>query len=169
VGPATAAPLRAAGFSDVHTADGTAESLIAVIRRSADRLAGRLVYLSGVDISCDIGACLAPAGIFVDRVAVYRAEPAECMDPRISHDISRNGFDAAVFLSVRTATTFCRLASAAGIGGPCARMMGVAISRKVAEALEPAAFRHVAVAATPSLDGIVDTVLTLRTVAATAR
>jgi len=158
VGPATAAPLRAAGFSDVHAAGGTAVDLMDLIRRRIDPQAGRLLHLGGYDIAVDLAAGLAPDGFKVDRTIVYRACTAERLSARAVHEISQNRIDSAVFLSARTAAAFCELASRSGITGSCARMTAVAISRKVAEALRPAPFRQVAVAATPSLDAVLDAV-----------
>ena len=63
VGPATAEPLRAAGFSNVQAAGGTAVSLIAHVRRHADPRAGRLLHVSGRDIALDLGTGLARPGL----------------------------------------------------------------------------------------------------------
>lgn len=161
VGPATAAPLEAAGFSNVHAAGGTAVSLIAHVWRHADPRAGRLLHLSGRDISVDLAAGLAPAGFTVDRMIVYRACAVERLSARTLHEMSWSRVDGVVFLSARTAAIFCSLVIAAGIVEACARMTAVAISRKVAEALGPAGFRQVSVATSPDLDGVLDGILRL--------
>ena len=150
VGPATAAPLQAAGFSDVQAAGGTAVSLIAHVRRHADPRAGRLLHVSGRDIALDLAAGLAPAGFAVDRVVVYRAVAVERLNAGVNARDRRGRIDAAVFLSARTAAVFCSLVIASGIVDACARMTAVAISRKVAQALQPAGFRQVVVAASPA-------------------
>jgi uroporphyrinogen-III synthase len=162
VGPATAAALQAAGFSNVQAAGGTAASLMAHVRRHVDPRVGRLLHLSGHDISVDLAAGLAPAGFSVDRVTVYRACAVERLSTRTLHEMSWNRIDGAVFLSARTAAIFCNLVMASGVMGACARMMTVAISRNVAEALKPADFRKVVVAASPSLDGVVEAILRSR-------
>jgi uroporphyrinogen-III synthase len=59
-----------------------------------------------------------------------------------------------MFLSARTAAVFCSLVIAAGIVDACTRMTAVAISRRVAQALRPAGFRQVVVAASPSRDDV---------------
>lgn len=159
VGPATAAPLESAGFSDVRAAGGTAVNLIALVRRQVDPRAGRLLHLSGRDISHDLAADLASSGFMVDRVVVYRACPTERLGARTLHEMSWDRIDAAVFLSARTAAVFCRLVIAAGLVETCARMTAFAISRQVAEALEPAGFRRVVVAASPCIDSVIEGVL----------
>jgi uroporphyrinogen-III synthase len=123
--------------------------------------AGRLLYLSGRDISLDLAAGLAPSGFTVDRVIVYRACPVERLSPRTLHEISWGRVDGAVFLSARTAAVFCSLVIAAGLVGACARMTAFAISGQVVEALQPAGFRQVVAAASPSLDGVVEAILRL--------
>ena len=162
VGPDTAAPLQAAGFSDVHAAGGTAVNLIAYLRRHADPRAGRFLHLSGFDISLDLGTGLAPAGFAVDRVVVYRAVAVERMGAGVMCEIAQDGFDAAVFLSVRTAAVFCSLVIAAGLVEACTRMTAVAISRKVAEVLRPAGFRRVVLAGSPNRGAAIDAVLQAR-------
>ncbi|WP_262269296.1 uroporphyrinogen-III synthase [Microvirga yunnanensis] len=161
VGPATAEPLQAAGFSNVQVAGGTAVSLIAFVRRHAEPGAGRFLHLSGFDISLDLGAGLAPAGFTVDRVVVYRAVAVERMNAGVMREIAHDRFDAAMFLSARTAAVFCSLIIAAGLVEASSRMTAIAISRKVAEALRPAGFQKVLVAASPSLDGVRDAILRL--------
>jgi uroporphyrinogen-III synthase len=163
VGPATAAPLQAAGFSNVQAAGGTAVNLIAHVRRHADPQAGRLLHLSGRDIALDLGTGLAPAGFAVDRVVVYRAVAVERLSPGAMHEISQSRIDVAVFLSARTAAVFCSLVIASGIVDACARMTAVAISRKVAEALRPAGFRQVVVATSPSGDAVLKAIVRLDT------
>jgi uroporphyrinogen-III synthase len=161
VGPATAEPLQTAGFSDVHAADGTAVSLIAHVRRHADPQAGRLLHVSGRDIAVDLAASLARTGFAVDRVVVYRAVAVERMNAGVMREIAHGGFDAAMFLSARTAAVFCSLVIAAGIVDACTRMTAVAISRRVAQALRPAGFRQVVVAASPSRDAVLEAILRL--------
>jgi len=162
VGPATAEPLQTAGFSNVQVAGGTAVSLIAYVRRHADPGAGRFLHLSGFDISLDLGAGLAPAGFTVDRVVVYRAVAVERMNAGVMREITHARFDAAMFLSARTAAVFCSLVIAAGLVEACSRMTAVVISRKVALALQPAGFHQVVVAASPSRDGVVEAILRLK-------
>jgi uroporphyrinogen-III synthase len=162
VGPATAAALQAAGFSNMQTAGGTAVSLIAHVRQHVDPRAGRLLHLSGHDISVDLAAGLAPAGFSVDRVTVYRACAVERLSVRTLNEMSWHRIDGAVFMSARTAAIFCSLVIAFGVTDVCARMMAVVISRNVAEALKPAGFRKVVVAASPSLGGVVEAILRLR-------
>ena len=161
VGPATAEPLQTAGFSDVHAADGTAVSLIAHVRQHADPRAGRLLHVSGRDIAVDLAASLARTGFAVDRVVVYRAVAVERMNAGVMREIAHGGFDAAMFLSARTAAVFCSLVIAAGIVDACTRMTAVAISRRVAQALRPAGFRQVVVAASPSRDAVLEAILRL--------
>jgi uroporphyrinogen-III synthase len=161
VGPATAEPLQTAGFSNVQAAGGTAVSLIAHVRRHADLRAGRLLHVSGRDIAVDLAAGLAPAGFAVDRVIVYRACAVERLSTGAMHGIAQGRIEIAVFLSARTAAVFCSLVIATGLVEACSRMTAVAISRKVAEALQPAGFHQVVVAASPSRDSVVEAILRL--------
>ena len=159
VGSATAAPLQAAGFSNVQAAGGTAVGLIAHVLQKIDPQAGRLLYLSGSEISRDLSAGLAPAGFSVDRVIAYHACAADRLSERTLHEMSWNRIDGAVFLSARTAATFCSLVIAAGHKEACARMTAVTMSDQVAQALQPAGFRQVVVAESPCLESIIETVL----------
>ena len=159
VGPGTAAPLLAEGFSDVQAAGGTAVNLIGHVGRHADPHAGRLLHLSGFDITLDLAAGLAPSGFAVDRVVVYRAVAVERLSAEVMREITQNRVDAAVFLSARTAAVFCSLVIASGTVDSCSRMTAIAISRKVTEALRLAGFGRVVAAESPSIDSVVDAVL----------
>jgi uroporphyrinogen-III synthase len=161
VGPATAAPLQAASFSNVQAAGGTAVSLIAHVRRHADPQAGRLLHVSGRDIAVDLAAGLAPFGFAVDRAVVYRAVPVERLSTGTMHEIAQGRIDVAVFLSARTAAVFCRLMIASNIVEACAHIRAVAISQKVAETLRPAGFCQVTVAASLNRDAVLEAVMRL--------
>jgi uroporphyrinogen-III synthase len=95
-------------------------------------------------------------------VVVYRAVPMERLNTGTMHGIAQSRIDVAVFLSARTAAVFCSLVIASGLVDACTRMTAVAISRKVAETLQPASFSQVAVAASPSMDAVLETILRLQ-------
>ena len=72
VGRRTAAAARAAGFSDVTLAGGTAAELGAQLTKRF-MSSGPLLYLAGEDRSHDLTAELAPHGVAVCTVVAYRA------------------------------------------------------------------------------------------------
>lgn len=159
VGRATAAGLLAGGFTNVQIAEGTAVSLIADVRQKLDPQAGRLIYLSGYDVSVDLAAALASFGYSVDRSVVYRALAAERLSARTRHELSWNRVDGAVFLSARTAAVFCDLITAADMVSTCSRMTAFVISEQVAQALRSAGFGQVVVAASPCIRSVIDCIL----------
>jgi uroporphyrinogen-III synthase len=121
--------------------------------------AGRLLHLSGLDITCDLAVGLASAGFAVDRVVAYRAAAVERLSGEVMREISRNRVDVALFLSARTAAIFSNLVLSSGIADACSRMTAIAISRKVTEALRPAGFGRVVAAELPGIGSVVDDVL----------
>ena len=69
VGESTADAARRAGARDVRVAQGTLESLVALI--AARPPAGEVLYLAGRERSGDLAGLLAPHGVRVKMVEVY--------------------------------------------------------------------------------------------------
>lgn len=157
VGAATARPLREAGHARVEAAPGSnAADLLRLVRARLDPRHGPLAYLSGEAVACDLAAALAPAGFAVERSVVYAARPAMRLTPRMRAAIARGAVQVAPFLSARTAATFRDLLVQEGLEGACRGMVGVALSPRVAEAMQPLPWRALAVADRPDLDALLD-------------
>lgn len=121
VGDATARAARAAGFTQVDSASGDVAALAELVVRRLDPAAGALLHVAAGDLAGDLAGRLAAAGFTCRREVLYAAVTATRLSPAAA-DALRDGPLAGVLLfSPRTAATFVRLVSDAGLEGACAR------------------------------------------------
>ena len=149
VGARTAEVAREAGFTRVESAADDVTRLAALVRERLDPARGAILHGSGAVIKGDIAALLAPAGFAVRRVALYEATPAGELSATARADIQRGAIAAVLLFSARTAETFVSLAQRAGLTAALSRIAAVCLSRAVADAVAPVAWREVLVAARP--------------------
>jgi uroporphyrinogen-III synthase len=155
VGGQTAQAARAAGFSDVVSADGDAGDLLALVR---GRFAGgaRLVYLAGSDRSRDLAAELAPSGIEVETLVVYRADAATRLPEYVEQAIRGGVVEGVLHYSRRSTVIFLSCADAGGLRAPVRMLRHYCLSPRAAEPLNARHFKHVAVAAHPDENALFD-------------
>ena len=89
VGARSAEAARAAGFSEVVSADGDVDDLIGLLAARFGGSGVRLLYLAGEDRAGDLAASLAAHGIEVETAVVYRAVPDEEFPGRLARRASR--------------------------------------------------------------------------------
>lgn len=161
VGDATAAVVRALGFSRVSSANGTVDDLAALAIRTLDPAQGPLLHAAGETVAGDMAGTLQAAGFTLHRVTLYEARPATEISPGTAAALKRGRLDAVLFFSPRTAETFVTLARKAGLASAFSRLTAVAISEAAAAPCRALPWRSVIIAATPTQDGIVAALDTL--------
>jgi uroporphyrinogen-III synthase len=147
VGNRTADAVAAAGFSNIASADGGAPELVRLIAATLPRGA-RLVYFAAQERATDLAGALAPHGIAVETVVVYRTIP----NPFLSQDLGAvltDGPDGVLHYSRRSAQTFLVGAGTAGLLDEAVRLTHYCLSSEVAAPLRAAGARAVKVAAHP--------------------
>ena len=163
VGPRTAQAAQAAGFADVVAAAGDGASLAVLI---AARLpsGARLLYPAAEQRAVDLAAALAPHGIAVETVAVYRAVPATAFPPEAKAALERGTVDGVLHYSRRSAMAYLRcsrnLARVLSPGNhvsndPSLRPIHFCLSAQVADILAAERF-HAVVAARPEEAALFD-------------
>ena len=150
VGRRTAAAARSAGFSDVQSADGDADDLVRLIRARQPAVAGRLLYLAGVDRAADVAGELRKAGLSADTVAIYRAIAAEEFPAAARTALAACELDGVLHLSRRSAETYLACARRDGLLDRALLPKQYCLSAQVAEPLIAAGARNVAIAPRPS-------------------
>jgi uroporphyrinogen-III synthase len=146
VGSATAEEARARGFSSVHPGEGGAEDLARLIARAGVR---DVLHVRGVDTARDLGALL--PGVLVTRWEAYRAELLSRFPPEAEAAL-RSGRDiTALLFSARAAARFSALLRPETIA---ARVEALALSPRVAGALEKLPWKAVRMAEAPRLDAL---------------
>lgn len=152
VGPGSEALARSIGFQTVTTGDGGARELLPRILGAVPPKSGPLLYLRGDRVAFDMVTELQRAGFEVRQQVVYRAIPATALPSDVVRDI-RSGVDTGVILmSPRSAETFRRLASDAGLTEQMTRLTYFCLSPNVADALGSPAPRRVATAKQPTAE-----------------
>jgi len=161
VGEASAAVARAEGFTRVESADGDVAALAELVSQQADPGAGRLLQAAAASLAGDLAGDLARRGFAVEKQVLYDALPAERLSEAAGRELAQGRVALALFFSPRTASTFVRLAEAAGLAGQCAGATAVALSPAVAAALAGLPWRRMVVADRPrqsallaALDGV---------------
>jgi uroporphyrinogen-III synthase len=154
VGRRTAEAARAAGFSDVTSADGSAGDLERLVR---NRFAAgaRLLYLAGSERSRDLAAELAPRGIDVRTIEIYRAHAVRQFPAEILAELRAGEIDAVLHFSRRSAETFVRCAERTGLAGAALAPLQLCISAQAAEPLMRAGAANIRIAAQPDEDALV--------------
>jgi uroporphyrinogen-III synthase len=155
VGEASAAAAREAGCQRVESAGGDARSLARLIVASCRPEYGPILHLSGTEVRPGLAEALTEAGFDVRREAVYRAKPAEALSASTCAAL-RDGIDAVLLFSPRTALTFRELVMRHGLGGCLAASDACCLSTTVAESCRDLAWRRVRIAARPDQSALVD-------------
>ncbi|MBM3509185.1 MAG: uroporphyrinogen-III synthase [Alphaproteobacteria bacterium] len=161
VGDTSAATARASGFTDVASAAGDVAALVAVVAAALRPEDGRLLHVAGADIAGDLQAMLRAKGFTVDRVVLYRAIPAAALEPAIGDALKAARIDAVLFFSPRTARTFAKLASVAGIVPALGATAAICLSRAVAAEIEALRWRTVKIADRPDRAALIAALSTL--------
>lgn len=161
VGPASATAARAAGFTQVEAAGGDVDRLAALVRTRHQSGGGALLHAAGVTLAGDLQAMLRQDGYDVRRVTLYDAVAATALPAEVERRFGAGEYDAALFFSPRTATTFVTLAAAAGIAAGAGQTDALCLSANVAAVMEKAVtenlpWRRIAVAASPTEDDMLD-------------
>ncbi len=133
VGGNSAEAARAAGFTDVHDADGDAVALADLIRREI-RPGARVLHLAGEVRSRDLGELLAPAGISVEVAVLYRMQPAAALGPG-AEALRAGEIDAVLHFSSRSAASFVALVERQGLVAAAAKARHYCLSPAVAASL----------------------------------
>lgn len=150
VGDASARAARELGFARVESAGGDVESLAALVSAQADPAGGELLHAAGTVTAGDLAGRLGEAGFAVRRLVLYEARTAQAVSPSLARALADRMVDAGLFFSPRTAATFVRLVSSAGLDDACAPVAAYALSPAVARELASLPWRTVRTAAAPT-------------------
>ena len=152
VGNATAERARAAGCTDVRSADGDAVALAALLARSV-RAPGPVLLLSGAGQGTQLTAMLRAGGYTVRRRVAYAAKPVGAFPATAEAALSDGRLGAALFLSAETARAFVRLMPRT-LHGTLHPVDALAIGEPAATILRPLPWHRVMVSGAPTLEGV---------------
>ena len=145
VGSQTTEAARAAGFSDIHNADGNSEDLARVVHATADPSAGALLHAAGAEAEGRLAAALTAAGYTVRSEVLYDV-PAVSAFPNVEGPI-----DAVLLYSARSAQVFADLCP------HCENIIACCISAAAADPLAALPLKEIRIAARPTQAALLDT------------
>jgi len=149
VGDTTAEAARAAGFSDVRSADGDVASLAALALAALDPAAGKVIHIGGEHLAGDLAGMLQSAGFKIERRVAYSARAATALPPAFSEPL-----DAVLFHSGRAAATFVAL------GAPRAdELTAACFSAAITAEAEKVRWKRVIVAPAPREEALLGALL----------
>jgi uroporphyrinogen-III synthase len=147
VGRRSAEAARAAGFAEVVSADGDASDLARLVAARAPN--HPLLWLAGEDRAGDLVGALAPHGIAVHTVTIYRAVAETALPAEVRDALADGAIDGVLHYSRRSADAFEAIAMAAGINLKSLLTKHYCLSAQVAAPLRQLGVDTVLVAARP--------------------
>ena len=148
VGPRTAQALRAAGFTDVTSADGDVNDLAALVA-SRIKPQASLLYLAGEERSGDLAGDLRARNFTVQSVIVYHAVVAENLPNQAAAALA-SGIDGVLHFSRRSAEAYVDAARGSGLLADALKTpVHYCLSARVAEPLAQAGAPDIRIASRP--------------------
>jgi uroporphyrinogen-III synthase len=157
VGRRTAEAARAVGFTNVASADGNEQALAQLIS-GRHRGGNNILYLAGEDRAGDLAIAVAPNGIRVDTVVVYRAVAAQRLAPEVVAALKAGTVAGVTHFSRRSAAIYLDCARAAGVLDSALKPFHYCLSEAVAEPLLEAGAMWIAVPNSPEENALVNLV-----------
>lgn len=148
VGKVTAAQAKQLGFS-AKNAGGTAQKLIAYVKKHYDPQKGCLLYARGADISTDIAAVLQEHHFLVESIIVYKATTAKTLSKALREALKLGRITSILFFSARSAATYTRLMMRYKLQNAHRAITSICLSKDIAEKLKPLPWKKIRVAARP--------------------
>lgn len=149
VGAQTAAAAKRAGFKDVVSANGDGGDLAEVITRHVTAGAAPLLYLAGDDRARDMAAELAPSGLRLEIVVVYRAKAATAFTDEINDGLKAGRFDGILHYSRRSTEIFVACAKASNVVAVITDLKHFCLSKRASEPLSAIGAEQIFVATRP--------------------
>jgi uroporphyrinogen-III synthase len=146
VGARTADAARAAGFTDVVSADGALADLVSLVASRFANSSGPLLYLAGEHRAGDLAGDLAAHSVEVDTVVIYRAVAAEHLPADLARALSNAQLDGALHYSRRSVSTLIELSRAAGVLNALLNLAHHCLSDDVAAPLRAAGAGRISIA-----------------------
>jgi uroporphyrinogen-III synthase len=156
VGSRTAEAARAAGFSTIISAEGSAADLARVTSEQLGAGRAPLLYLAGSDRARDLAADLSERSIRVETVVVYRALAATRLPALARQALQTRSLDGILHYSRRSSAIFLDCAVADGLTEQARGLTHYCLSARVAEPLSAAGVFDVRIASHPDHNALVE-------------
>jgi len=156
VGAQTAAAAELAGFNDVVSANGDGGDLAKVIAQHVRDETTPLLYLAGDDRARDMAAELAPFGLQLHIVVIYRAKAADRFSAEINDALKAGQFDGVLHYSRRSTDIFVACAKRGDAVSAITGLKHFCLSKRASEPLSDIGAGQILVAARPDEAAMMD-------------
>lgn len=150
VGDASADAVRREGFDHVESAGGDVTALAELAASRLDPAGGDVVHVGGAQRAGDLVGDLSRRGFRARALVLYKARPAERLNPATARALAAGKIDYAAFFSPQTARTFASVAAVSGVTSCLSHVTAVAISAAAGDALADLEWRRLLTAAEPN-------------------
>jgi len=157
VGRRTAEAARILGFIEMASANGNEQALAHLIGAHMVR-GNKILYLAGEDRAGDLATAVAPHGVRVETVVVYRAIAAVRLPEPAAAAVRAGEVNGVLHFSRRSAVIYLDCARAAGVLDSALKPFHYCLSNAVAEPLVAAGASRVMVAQSPEENALLDLV-----------
>jgi uroporphyrinogen-III synthase len=155
VGSRTAKAAEAFGFRRVLHAAGDGSELAGLIHDTSTGRSFSILHIAGRDVSGAARQRLEEQGHRVTEWPVYDAIPAPAFTPATRTLFSKQGFNAVVVFSPKTARVLNGLLAQAEFEACCARLAAICLSEAVACELKTLPWRHLLSSPRPTEEAII--------------
>lgn len=159
VGRQTAEAARLAGFTEVMSSGGDGGDLAQLAAREIAGKSLPLLYLAGDDRARDMAAELAPAGLRLETVVVYRALAARRFEPQIAAALKDGTIDGVLHYSRRSTAIFVACARDGGVAQAAATLRHFCLSARASEPLSEIEAARISIAARRDEQAILDLIV----------
>jgi uroporphyrinogen-III synthase len=154
VGDRTAETARELGFYPVHSANGNAQDLIALVQQHCPPGEGPLFRASGDHEDDPLTAELNALNYEIDARTLYRAVPVPRLQRSTATAILRGFIDGVVFFSPAASHHFKELVTLDNLADGCNHLHAFCISTAAAERLDGLAWQSLQIADHPSQESL---------------
>jgi len=159
VGDATARMAEELGFSNVFSAAGDVTALASAVKSVCDPSGDELLHVAGTKVAGNLVGVLQDAGFSVRRINAYQARVVDILPLPVASALKSRKADAVVFFSPRTARTFVRLLSEAGLAKTCHMLNVYCLSPAVATEICELSWRALYTASQPNQESLLHCLL----------
>ena len=149
VGDATARELSETNFKNIESAAGDVDTLAALAIERLKNNDGELLHVAGSRIAGDLEGILTKAGFKYSRRVLYSAETPGTLSPTAINAIEQKNIDGVLFYSPRTAKTFAKLITKAGLDKKLGDITAYCLSPPVGDMVSGLGWREIKVASAP--------------------
>lgn len=152
VGRHTAEAARAAGFKELHCAEGDRRDLALLLERRIDARAGPLLYLAGEDRAGDVEVKPLVTAV------VYRMAKLQRLPVAVEAGLAQGQIDGVLHFSRRSAQAYLECAQRADVLSRALAPLQFCLSCQVAEPLASAQAAGIKIAARPDEPALIELV-----------